>query len=243
MNEPRIDRLLASTAAAVAYPTTPDLSPRVIARVTAPPRRPFVPRPALAYVIAALLLAATLALAFTPSRDAIARLFGVEGSRIEVLPTPAPGVTPTVTPTTTEVGGQLVEIEDLPALAGFEAALPDVESPRLSTTLLLYSHHPVVVHHYDDFDLWQTRLQGELTFGKGATEDAVQEDVLVGGVNGVWLSGDPHLVWFEDTNGIQVVETRLVERSTLIWRTDAFFYRIETDLPLEEALRIAETLP
>jgi hypothetical protein len=36
---------------------------------------------------------------------------------------------------------------------------------------------------------------------------------------------------------------RQVDRSTLIWRTDAAFYRIETDLPMEDAIRIAETLP
>ena len=32
-------------------------------------------------------------------------------------------------------------------------------------------------------------------------------------------------------------------RSTLIWRTEHALYRMETDLPLDEARAIAETLP
>jgi len=34
-----------------------------------------------------------------------------------------------------------------------------------------------------------------------------------------------------------------VGRSTLIWRTEFALYRIETDLPLEQTVEIAETLP
>ena len=37
--------------------------------------------------------------------------------------------------------------------------------------------------------------------------------------------------------------TRTVSRDTLIWRTDFAFYRVETTLSLDEAIRIAETLP
>ena len=49
---------------------------------------------------------------------------------------------------------------------------------------------------------------------------------------------------YVDESGIASQESsRMVERSTLIWRTDAALYRLETDLPLEEAAAVAETLP
>jgi hypothetical protein len=47
-----------------------------------------------------------------------------------------------------------------------------------------------------------------------------------------------------DAGGVYHSESdRVVERNTLVWRTDTFFYRIETNMSLEDTLRIAETLP
>jgi hypothetical protein len=51
-------------------------------------------------------------------------------------------------------------------------------------------------------------------------------------------------VEYVDENGVASQESsRMVERSTLIWRTDAALYRLETDLSLDDAVTIAETLP
>jgi hypothetical protein len=246
-----LERLLSDTARGVEYPATPDLSARVVAslREGAPARRqPQRPAFGLALAVAALMLVA--ALAISPSRDAIARFFGVEGSRIEFLPTPLPGETatpfPTAVPTTAARPGEVVPVElaDVPQLAGFDAAVPDVTDARLGSSLVLYGNQPVVMHHYERFDVWQTRLRQDAGFGKGVPEGGIVEEVMVGDVPAVWLTGAEHFVYYYDETGYTFWDSqRIVGRSTLVWRTDAFFYRIETDLSLEETLRIAETLP
>ena len=249
MNDDALERRLATTAAAVTYPATPDFASRVVSRLSTPaPRRAPFPRLTPGYVLAAVVFLLVLALALNPSRDAIARFFGVEGSKIEVLPTPAPGVTPTPFPTP-DAGspGRVIDpvvLADLPRLAGFAATLPRTTDPLLHSALIFYGDQPVVVHYYGRFDLWQTRLPQDASFGKLIEPDSIQEDVMVNGVNGIWLSGGEHFVrYFNPDGSVASGSSRIVYRSTLIWRTDAFFYRIETDLALEEALRIAETLP
>jgi hypothetical protein len=249
MNDNALDRLLATTAATVVYPATPDVSARVASRLAAAaPVRPSMPRLSPAYVLAAVLLVVVVALALNPSRDAIARFFGVEGSKIEVVPTLAPGITPTPFPSP-NAGSPTrtispVSLADLPRLAGFAAALPRIADPRLSSALVFYGEQPVVVHYYSGFDVWQTRLPQEASFGKLIQPDSIEMAVSVNGENGVWLSGADHTVYYAKPDGSFVPgSNRTVTRSTLIWRTDAFFYRIETDLSLQDTLRIAETLP
>jgi hypothetical protein len=250
MIDQRLEALLTRTARGVDYPPAPDLRTRVVAAVAASPApRTRMPRPAFALVLLAALIVVA-ALAITPSRDAIARLFGVEGSKIEFLPTPLPGeiATPFPTPRATSSPGPQsispLELDRLPELAGFEAALPDVAQERIESALLFYGRDAVTVHSYADFDLWQSRLEGHASFGKQVRPEGTVDDVKVNGVPGRWVTGAEHIVSYTDRSGVHIpASQRIVERSTLIWRTDAFFYRIETDLSLQEALRIAETLP
>jgi hypothetical protein len=242
-----LESLLTRTARAVEYPVTPDLRSRVMPALQQPPRipQPLMRRPAFGLALLVVAVTVIAALAITPSRDAIARLFGVEGSRIEFLPTPLPGETPTPFPTTVTSGVvSAIDLAEIPQRAGFEAALPDVPEPRLSSAIVFYGGQPVVMHHYESFDLWQTRLEQNAGFGKGVPEGGVVEEVDIILANGLWLTGADHFVYYYDAGGTaHRASQRTVTRSTLIWRTDAFFYRIETDLSLEEALRIAVTLP
>ena len=260
-----LERLLTETAGRTAYPRTPDLGARVAASLRAPASpQAQARRPAFAALVAAVMVVLAV-LAIAPSRDAIARLFGVEGSRIEFLPTALPGETatplPATFPTTAFGGGPTavpgssglstnvrtidpVDLAEADELAGFEAVLPAVEEARLRSVLVIYGDQPVLEHRYLSFDLWQTKLRQDAGFGKGVPQGGIVQEVEVGGVPGTWLSGEPHFVYYYNEMGFRYEDsTRLVERNTLVWRTDAFFYRIETDRPLEEALRIAETLP
>ena len=135
-------------------------------------------------------------------------------------------------------------LEDAAALAGFEPALPNGEEPNAVYTVD-YGESTGIILRYDDFDLWQ--VDGgtfEGSFGKEVPATGSIQDLIVNGVPATWISGGPHFVEYVDENGVaSQASSRLVERNTLIWRTDAALYRLETDLPLEDAVAIAETLP
>ena len=251
MNHKELERLLQVTAAKTAYPATPDLTNSVLARIagTSPkpqPRlRPSTPKPLVALLLL-LALISIAALLVTPSRDAIARFFGVEGSKIEVvpvLPTPAIITTPVRADSPRPIGTPL-PLGDIAEAVGFEPALPATADLPLQSSVLFYGDQAVVVVQYADFDLWQARLQQGATFGKLALPDSVLLELTVNGDPATWLSGGTHFVHYLDSDGNPVAgSSRTVNRSTLIWRTPHAFYRLETDLPLAEALRIAESLP
>ena len=244
MNQQMLDDLLTSTASSLTYPATPDLSSHVAARLASlAPRRTMRSQRTWAYVVAALLLGLIVALGFSPSRDAIARLFGVEGSQIEVVPDLGLTEQPSALSFANRPA-QVVELKDLPNLMGFEAALPAISEERFDSLAILYGTQWIVIHHYGSFHLWQTKLPQDANFGKFITEDSILQEPSVNGVDAIWLSGGTHLVHYLDEQGEVIsASVRTVQASTLIWRTDAFFYRIETDLTLQETLRIAETLP
>jgi hypothetical protein len=240
MDERAFEQLMSRAAATTAYPPTPQLRNRVLARIgdTAPSAR--LPRIffAAAAAFAALVVAAVLAI--PASRSAVAAFFGIEGSTVERLPTAASG-TPTPFPTPAEVQAiatplSLVEAR---ALVDFEPAFPSIGAPQQIYTPDWGA--PVLILHYDDFDLWETSQGG---FGKGLPEGTLLQDVTVRGRPARWLSGASHIVTFTDAAGNElVVSQRTVDRNTLVWRGESLLYRIETDLPLAEAMRIAESLP
>lgn len=66
----------------------------------------------------------------------------------------------------------------------------------------------------------------------------VIQETQVNGVYAVWAQG-PYLV--ELTSGSYVFR-RTVDGNTLIWEEDGITYRLESDLTLEETIRIAESL-
>lgn len=244
--------LLERAASEVRYPETPRLRARVVdaiaadapVRATAPARRAFAPMlGAAAAAVAGVAIAA--AVAVPSSRGAIADFFGIEGSEIERLPTPAPGATPTPFPTPAGIASFATpaSLASAAATAGYALAVPPGEGAPQGVYLLDYGE-PVVVLEYAGFDLWQARLAEGAFFGKGAPGGVTIRDLTVNGEPARWISGGSHIIRFVDRFGREVTASqRTVDRNTLVWRTDYAFYRIETALPLEEALRIAESLP
>lgn len=214
----------------------------------------------LALVAVALLLVVVLAVVSVPgTRTAVAEFFGlVEGYRIERVPaTVAPTTTglasitpdPTPTPTLLRDVAQRTTLDEAVRRVGFEPALPaavaglepevyvldtGVGTNQVATTIL----------RYPTFDLWQARIAGRAFVGKGVPEGEVIETPSVKGVPGYWISGFPRTERFFDSDGREVPElTRVVTQNALVWSTAGGNYRIETDLPLAEALLIAESLP
>lgn len=253
MSDAQYERLLERVAARAAYPSTPDLRPRVLAALTPGTGSASVgqPTPAarparLAWLAAAATVAAAaFAVAVPSSRNAIADFFGIEGSQVELLPTPPPGVTPTPFPPEAPLEdiGTLVSLEEAERLVGFALALPRNERPD-AAFIVRYGDQIVAVLRFERFDLWEARLEPFAHFGKGAPSGVTVEDTLVAGRPARWVSGGTHFMQYVDASGSPVEESlRTVERNTLIWNDGATFFRMETDLPLPDALTIAESLP
>jgi hypothetical protein len=243
--------LIDRAAASMTYPATPQLRGRVLAAIAsaaepAAPRR----RPALSLASAAAAVAlfgAMLALAVPSSRSAIAEFFGIEGSDVEVLPSPPPGTTATPFPTPADLPptARAIALDDLDDAVGFDVALPDDAGDPHRSYMVTYMAERMAILQYPGFDLWEAQLASGLVAGKGvAPGTRVEEFELREGVPARWISGAPHLIAFRTADGTEIEESiRTVRRSTLIWRTDHAFYRIETDLPLDDAREIANTLP
>lgn len=244
MDELMLERLLERASSNTTYPPTPAVRRLVLAAIAEPVPTAASRRPALALAaIAMIAFVLAIALAVPTSRSAIAEFFGVEGSKIERLPTPAPGVTPTPLSTPAEIGtyAQPSTLADAAAAVGFTPALaPGLGEPAVY--LARYSKESVVILRYPGLDLWEMKAR-DLNFGKGLAEDVIVRDLAVNGRAAYWIEGGPHAVYLFDRTGEVPGSERTVARNTLIWRTDFAFYRIETTLSQADALRIAETLP
>jgi hypothetical protein len=250
MNEGYELTLLQRAAAGVAYPATPQLRSRVLSAIAAPAeRRTAARRPAFAFAtiaVAVALFGAMIALSVPSSRGAIADFFGIEGSEVDVLPAPPPGTeaTPLPTPVDLPASSRAVPVEALDEAVGFDVAFVDDEAPRQSY-VVRYLAEPIAILQYYGFDLWEAQLESGMVAGKGVPPGVrVQDFELREGVSARWISGGPHLLAFRTADGTEIEESiRTVRRSTLIWRTEHAFYRIETNLPLDSAIAIANSLP
>ncbi len=67
----------------------------------------------------------------------------------------------------------------------------------------------------------------------------VLQETLVNGYKAVWAEGPYPLVV---SNGNDIDFTRLIDGNVLIWTNGKVTYRLETDLNMEEAIEVAESL-
>lgn len=247
----RWETQLDEVAASVSYPATPDLGGAVLAAVgrtpVAAPRpvRGWTPRFAVAAVLTLFLLVATIAI--PSARTAVGEFFGlVEGERIEVLPAPSPGAVPTVLPTAAPIAsfGTPFTIEEIATAIGFEPVLVNDQPPD-AAYLVDYEGVMVAVFQYEDYDLWQTRSTDYGYFGKGVPVTNALETPQVNGRFGYWISGGSYVVRFINEDGEEVIGSRrTIDRNVLIWQSASrTFYRLETSLPVDEAVSIGATLP
>jgi hypothetical protein len=239
------EQVLQQTATTLPYPATPSLRSAVLTTIATPAgqragRWP-APRslPAFAAVAVAIAVGVVAVLAIPSSRSAVADFFGIEGTTVDVVPTIPPA--PTAEIDTNAAGSTL---DGAAAIAGFEPALPNGDEPNAVYTVD-YGTSTGIILRYDGFDLWQVddgTFDGN--FGKEVPGSGSIEDLTINGVPARWITGAPHFVEYTDADGVTSQESsRQVVRSTLIWRTNTALYRLETDLPLVDAVAIAETLP
>jgi hypothetical protein len=248
-----IEVLLERASETMTYPATPQLRAPVL-RAIADTRRSGVAWQggtrtlrALAVFTVAVFAVVSFVLGVPSSRDAVADFFGIEGSEVDVLPTSAPGTpeTPLPTPHDIDPGALPSSLDELTTEFGRAPAIPSGQDPR-ELFLVRYGGSPAAILRFDTFDLWEADVAGDFEgiIGKGLPSDARLTELLVRGRQARWISGGPHRVEYIDAAGqVDEASLRTVERNTLIWRSDTALYRIETNLPLDETLQIAETLP
>lgn len=250
-----LELMLTALAREVAFPETPDLARAVRARIAAGPRESVRVRPRrlwLALGAAVLVVVATLGLALSPSaRDAVADFLGLGGIRIGYGPSPRPassaGAKLALGAPSTLAGAQdEVDFDVLvPAAAGFES--PDAvfvsQVPPGGRVSLVYRPRA---------DLPETESTGtgmivtefEATIGpdlgkKILSEQAGLRPTTVGGALAYWIPGPHAFYLYRDKTGEIREDTIRNAGNTLLWERDGVTLRIESELGLAPARRIA----
>lgn len=232
------------TAKHFPYPPTPDVYQTV--------RQPSKPQPSRAMyygrlAAAALLVIVLAAMAVPEVRAAVLEVLRIGAVRIFLIEpenTPTPHSV-TATPTTPS------PVFDLPgetSLALVRARLQD--QLRLPTELgepnrvfLQYLGGPVVTlvwvqPHDPNIAQWVLQILDRDVSASKEMYQGQTQSVTVNGRRGIWLE-DVHEIVFYGVNGDN---RRLVEAHVLVWEIDGITYRLETAHPLEEALRVAESV-
>jgi hypothetical protein len=268
MNEQPVDRWearLRATASALPYPATPDVTGGVTRRLAVEPARPAgVRRPRLAWAVAIVVIVLASLLAVPQVRAALLEFLRIGAVRIYLAapsPTPTPKAPapastgtpfpPTATPRPTAT--LLPSLLDLAGETTFEKAqarfgLP-IPLPAYPADLgppdRVFAQDfggPVVIlvwidpQRPDRVRLSLHLLACEVCATKG--EPQVIRTTSVSGQPAVWTEG-PYLIQLSNGN---MEMRRLIEGHVLIWTNGPITYRLETDLPLEEAVRIAESV-
>jgi len=221
---------------------------------------------------AAVLLALALLFALPSAREAVAQLLGLRGLRIfYVTPTPlppptatgAPGTTPRPTPTRTPTGQPNtlcceMTLAQAAARARMRLLIPPGETPSKVYYQPIFGDGRQVVMVFGDpaaprFTLYQAdrwvygKILANPDMAKGVGAQTQLAETVVRGERALWFSGAPHILLRLDARGQPDYETaQPVNANTLAWEVGDMdrgtVYRLETELPLEEAIKFAESL-
>jgi hypothetical protein len=256
------EKQLSSVAKGLDYPRTPNIAGSVMARL-----RPAAPRRAIsrgfAWSLAVILVLATSLMLIPPARAAILDFIQIGIVRIfRAEPTP-------LTPPNQQIPSTIMPITATAASTS-ESLIPLLE--RLAGELTLEEaqqtvNYPILLPSYPP-DLGQPDrvfvqdADGDMTIlvwidpqqpsqvlmslhmiprGSWAAEKmnpALVQETTVNGQRAVWAVG-PYPIRFSDGD---LDFARLIDGHVLIWTDGTITYRLETQLDLEEAIRVAESL-
>jgi hypothetical protein len=250
----RWDEQVTAIARAFPYPPTPDVAPAVRGRLTrsrgsgpGASRRPVGKTVAVGVVVLVLLAL----LAVPPVRAAVQDVLRIGAIRFLPFITAGSAPTATVVPTgRPRLAAGTTTLAAAQTHAGFHILLP-AYPPRLGPPDEVYLERPfggqpsgalVVLtwrdaHHPERvrFSLYELGTQ-ELLFEKMVQ---VVRTTTVRGQPAAWGQG-PHFLRMLRSD--RVGDWQPVESSVLVWAHRGRTYRLETTVPLREAVRIAESL-
>jgi hypothetical protein len=252
----RIEENLRLAGRNLPYPPTPRLAASVMARLSRP-ARPRILSGRWAWVLITVLILISTLVLVPPARAAILDFIQIGVVRIFRLQpapntngTPGPGMPLTATPAGTFLPSSLdfageTTLAEAKARLNFPILLP-AYPPDLGPPDHVYLQNTgspmLILVWLDHAATGQVRLALQAIAPGGWSIDKskprVVEETDVNGQRAVWTEG-PYMVQIRNGN---YQMTRLIEGHVLIWTQDTTTYRLETDLPLEEAIRIAESL-
>ena len=255
---PELEQRLTALAPELEWPPTPTPYLRRLRLLRAPaPAHPWT-RP-LAVAAAVLLVAAVALVAVPPTRSAIAGWLNLHTifQHVQTVPTPSPlpsgklGEQLGLGGATSLQGaqGKVTWHVSVPATLGspdavYYQAPPD--GPSQGEVSLVYAARPgFATSGTTGVAVLLTEARGtvqEQFFAKMLSSDATLEAVTVGGHQGFWISGHPHVFVFLDSSGGFRTETMRLATNTLILDEDGTIVRIEGDLTKAQALQIAGSL-
>ena len=259
MPEPaELETMLAALAARIDWPATPQLKVVIPRRAAVLPLRPrFRARWAMA-AVAVLVILATL-LAYTPTRTAIADWVNLHINirRTTALPTPSPLPSGTLgsnlglgTQTTLDGAQAHVQWHVLvPSQLGTPDAvyllLPPDGASGGEVSLVYGTSSGIPVSSETGVAVLVTEARGSVNerfFDKTLSEGTTIEQVTVNGHQGWWISGQPHVFVFIDSDGAPRFETLRLATNTLVIDDGGTIVRIEGHMTEAQALQIAGTL-
>ncbi len=250
----RLERNLKAAGRAFPYPSTPRIADKVMMRLNQPVRSRLLRGRWAGAFLAILILALTLILV-PPARAAILDFIQIGVVRIfQVQPAPIPTsqfqfpvtATPKATfvPSILQLAGETT-LPDAQSKVDFPILLP-VYPPDLGQPDHIYLQNagsPMLVlvwMEHDRPDKVRMSLD-EIAPGGwavGKSEPKLIEETTVNGQHAIWAEG-PYML--QISNGNYELK-RLVSGRVLIWTQGEITYRLETDLDLEEAIKVAESL-
>ncbi len=255
MNKTEFEKELLDRAKKMEYPLTPDIAGVVITRLR-PDNRPRLFARPLAWSLTILLILLFSLLFIPPARAAILEFIQI--GIVRIFPAPATSTPESFAPVTAtpfpQPSGLLTLLDQI---AG-ETDLANAQ--QIADYLILLPSYPADLSQPDhvyvqDADGVMTILvwvdaqqpeqvtmslhlipQGSWVIEKG--QPAIIKETSVNGQRAIWAVGPYPL---KLTNG-NMDFVRLIDGHVLIWEDGTITYRLETDMTLEEAVKIAQSL-
>jgi hypothetical protein len=256
------EKQLVSIASGLDYPRTPDIAGSVMSRLRPAARPRFLPRKLVWSLTVILILFSSLML-IPPARAAIlefiqigiVRIFRAEPTQITppqqqfpstmapVTATPAPTPQPLI-PILERLAGER-SLESAQTLVDYPILLPSyppdlgqpdrvfVQDAEGDLTILIWTdpEQPTQV-------LMSLHMIPPGSWAVEKMDPALVQETTVKGERAIWAVG-PYPVRFSNGN---LDFVRLVDGHVLIWTDGEITYRLETELDLEEAIKVAESL-
>lgn len=253
---------LISISKGLEYPRTPDIARRVMKHLQTRARPRLVSR-RWAWSLALLLVLFSSLMLIPPARAAIiefieigiVRIFGAEptpltppqeefpSTMVPVTATPARTSEPLI-PILERLAGEMT-LDEARQIVGYPILLPSyppdlgppdrvfVQDADGDMTVLVW-----IDPHETDQILLSLHMIPPQSWAVDKMNPALIEETTVKGERAIWAVG-PYPLRFSNGN---LDFVRLVDGHVLIWTDGDLTYRLETDLSLEEAIKIAESL-